>query len=39
VALVPLGYQSQNWIRRPWVQGFWTTPVLPGHISDLAIRR
>jgi ABC-type transport system substrate-binding protein/class 3 adenylate cyclase len=39
VALVPLGYQGQNWIRRPWVNGFWTTPVLPGHISDLAIRR
>jgi ABC-type transport system substrate-binding protein/class 3 adenylate cyclase len=39
VALVPLGYQGQNWIRRPWVQGFWTTPVLPGHISDLVIRR
>jgi ABC-type transport system substrate-binding protein/class 3 adenylate cyclase len=39
VALVPLGYQSQNWIRRPWVKGFWTTPVLPGHISDLVIRR
>jgi ABC-type transport system substrate-binding protein/class 3 adenylate cyclase len=39
VALVPLGYQGQNWIRRPWVKGFWTTPVLPGHISDLVIRR
>jgi ABC-type transport system substrate-binding protein/class 3 adenylate cyclase len=39
VALVPLGYQGQNWLRRPWVDGFWTTPILPAHVTDLVVRR
>jgi ABC-type transport system substrate-binding protein len=39
VAMVPLRYGSQLWVRRPWVGGFWTTPILPGHLSDIVIRR
>jgi ABC-type transport system substrate-binding protein len=39
VALVPLCYPDVVTVRRPWVTGFWDTPVLPGHISDLVIRR
>jgi oligopeptide transport system substrate-binding protein len=39
VALVPLGYQNQSWIRRPWVEGFWASPIMAGHITDVVIRR
>jgi ABC-type transport system substrate-binding protein/class 3 adenylate cyclase len=39
VALAPLGYQSQSWLRRPWVEGFWVSPIMAGHISDIIIRR
>jgi ABC-type transport system substrate-binding protein/class 3 adenylate cyclase len=39
VALVPLCYPDAVTVRRPWVTGFWDTPILPGHISDLVIRR
>ena len=39
VALVPLGYQDLGWLRRPWVKNFWTTPILPGHLSDIVVRR
>jgi ABC-type transport system substrate-binding protein/class 3 adenylate cyclase len=39
VAVVPLGYQNTGVLRRPWVEGFWTTPLQPGNISDIEIRR
>jgi ABC-type transport system substrate-binding protein/class 3 adenylate cyclase len=39
VALVPLGYHHTNWLRRPWIHGFWTTPLLAGRIADIEIRR
>jgi oligopeptide transport system substrate-binding protein len=39
VAMVPVRYSSQLWLRRPWVENFWTTPILPGHLSDIVIRR
>ena len=38
VALVPLGYQDTIWLCRPWVQDFWGSPMLPGHLSDIVIR-
>ena len=40
VALVPLGYTAVGWLRKPWVEGFWSTPVMSGgHLSDIVIRR
>jgi ABC-type transport system substrate-binding protein/class 3 adenylate cyclase len=39
VALVPLGYQHTGFLRRPWIEGFWTTQLLPGPLSDIVIRR
>jgi ABC-type transport system substrate-binding protein/class 3 adenylate cyclase len=39
VALAPLAYGGSVALRRPWVDGFWSTPLLPGHISDIEIRR
>jgi ABC-type transport system substrate-binding protein/class 3 adenylate cyclase len=39
VAMVPVVYSSQLWRRRPTVENFWTTPILPGHLSDIVIRR
>jgi ABC-type transport system substrate-binding protein/class 3 adenylate cyclase len=39
VALVPLVYPSQTWLRRPRVEGFWMSPIMPGHLSDIVIRR
>lgn len=39
VAMVPLCYPIQPWLRRPWVEGFWTSPILPGHLSDIVVRR
>ena len=39
VAMVPLSYARQTWLRRPWVEGFWTSPIVPGHMSDIVIRR
>jgi oligopeptide transport system substrate-binding protein len=39
VAMVPLSYPSQKWLRRPWVEGFWTSPILAGHLSDIVVRR
>ena len=39
VALVPLSYGNMTWLRRAWVDGFWTTPLLGGPISDIVVRR
>jgi peptide/nickel transport system substrate-binding protein/oligopeptide transport system substrate-binding protein len=39
VALVPLCYSEQVTVRRPWVTGFWTSPLWPGHVTDIEIRR
>jgi ABC-type transport system substrate-binding protein/class 3 adenylate cyclase len=39
VALVPLCYSELVTVRRPWVSGFWTSPLFPGHLTDIEIRR
>jgi oligopeptide transport system substrate-binding protein len=39
VALVPLYYSDQVWWRSRRVHGWWTTPLMPGHITDIEIRR
>ena len=39
VALVPLTYHGPVTLRRPWVEGFWSTPLLPGYVTDVVIRR
>jgi oligopeptide transport system substrate-binding protein len=38
VALVPLYYSDQVWWRSRRVHGWWTTPLMPGHITDIEIR-
>jgi ABC-type transport system substrate-binding protein/class 3 adenylate cyclase len=39
VAIVPLCYSELVTVRRPWVSGFWTSPLFPGHLTDIEIRR
>jgi ABC-type transport system substrate-binding protein/class 3 adenylate cyclase len=39
VALVPLCYSELVTVRRPSVTGFWTTPLFPGRVTDIEIRR
>jgi oligopeptide transport system substrate-binding protein len=39
VALVPLLYFDQVWWRSPCVHCWWNTPLFPGHIADIEIRR
>jgi ABC-type transport system substrate-binding protein len=39
VALVPLCYSELVTVRRPSVTGFWTTPLFPGRVTDIVIRR
>ena len=39
VALVPLGYSRYSWLHRPWVENSWASPILPGHLSDIVVRR
>jgi ABC-type transport system substrate-binding protein/class 3 adenylate cyclase len=39
VALVPIAYTQMLLFRRPWIEGFSTTPFLPATLDEVIVRR
>jgi ABC-type transport system substrate-binding protein/class 3 adenylate cyclase len=39
VALVPIAYTQTLLFRRPWIEGFSTTPSLPATLDEVIVRR
>jgi hypothetical protein len=39
VALAPIAYTHMLLFRRPWIEGFSTTPFLPATLDEVIVRR
>jgi ABC-type transport system substrate-binding protein len=38
-AVLPVTYVRNRMLRRPWIEGFWTSPILPATLDHVVIRR
>jgi hypothetical protein len=38
VLIVPTYYESISVLHRPWIEGFWASPVAVSPLSDIVVR-